>query len=489
MLLKFGKRSILFVSFFIFIYGCVKVGPDYKQPDYKVQDSWNNVDDPALVPTKSEIINWWEVFNDPLLSKYINQASESNLDLKIAIARVNEAKARLGVVTGGRYPVVGVGGEILNGEMSENVYGPGSGKNQTYYSGSFDAAWEIDLFGKISRSVESAAAEYQATEEDRNDVMISLYAEIANTYITIRTLQSKIKTVQNNIKVQQQAYDLAKARFDSGITSELDVSQAERLLANSYSQIPPLKIELNKAINTMALLLGKQPGALSEELLQDQPIPVPPETVATGVPADILRQRPDIRSAERRLAAQTARIGVAKADLYPSFSLVGSIGYQSFDAGDFFSPESFFFSIGPTVRWNFFQGGRVREQIKVEDARTEQLLLTYEKTILGALNEAENAFTSFIQQRVQYKYLIKSVEASRKSVKIATHLYGQGLTNFQNVLDAQRELINSENNMVDAQGKASANLVRLYKALGGGWDPDKKIEQPAGDKAVKESKK
>jgi NodT family efflux transporter outer membrane factor (OMF) lipoprotein len=222
----------------------------------------------------------------------------------------------------------------------------------------------------------------------------------------------------------------------------------------------------------MALLLGMQPGTLSNELKENKPIPVPPKKIATGVPADILRQRPDIRSAERKLAAQTARIGIAKADLYPSFSLLGSIGYQSFDTSDFFSPDSFFFQIGPSVRWNFFQGGRVRQQIKVEDARTEQLLLTYEKTILNALNEVENAFTSYIQQRIQYDYLKKSVKSSKKSLKIATNLYSQGLTDFQNVLDAQRELITSENNMIDAKGKSSINLVRLYKALGGGWNPE-----------------
>ncbi len=467
------KLIIILLLLLILFYGCAKVGPNYKTPDYQMENSWKNIDDPAIIPTKAEITEWWKVFKDPILSEYINQAAKSNLDLKIAVARVNESKARLGVVSGGKYPTVGINGNITNGQQSEHIYGTGSGVNKTFFNAGFDAGWEIDLFGKIARLVESATAEYQATEEDRNDVMISLFAEIANNYINIRTLQAKIKTVESNIEAQNKAYKLAKARYENGLTSELDVSQAERLLANSYSQIPPLKIELNKAINTMALLLGKQPGALSEELKQSKPIPVPPEKVAAGVPADILRQRPDIRAAERKLAAQTARIGIAKADLYPSFSLLGSIGFQSYDDSNLFTSKSFFFKIGPTVRWNFFQGNRVRAQIKVEDARTKQLLLTYEKTILNALNEVENAFTSFIQQRIQYKYLIKSVEASKKSLKLASNLYKQGLTNFQNVLDAQRELFASENNMVDAQGKACINLVRLYKALGGGWNPDK----------------
>lgn len=459
--------GFMFISVFI---GCAKVGPDYEKPDFEVNGKWQHPDDPALVPEKTEITEWWTVFDDKMLTQYINDAADANLDLRIAMARVNEAKARLGVVTGGYYPIVGTYGDIMNGQQGKNL--GGDGVNHTRFNAGFDASWEIDLFGKISRSVESAAADFQSTEEDRNDVMISLYAEIANTYINIRTLQAKLVAANNNIVSQVKTLKLTQSRFKYGLTSELDVSQAEMVLANSESQIPPLKIELNKNINTMALLLGKQPGALSDELSMIKSIPIPPEKVATGIPADILRQRPDIRSAERLLAAQTAKIGVAKADLYPTFSITGDIGLQSLDAGDFFSADSFFFSVGPSFRWNFFQGGRVREQIKVEDARTEQLILSYERTILNALNEVENAFTAFIQQRNQYDYLVRSVTAAKKSLRLATQLYKDGLTNFQSVLDSQRELFSAENSMVDAQGKAGTNLARLYKALGGGWDPE-----------------
>lgn len=467
---KVLKISIYFILFYFLFYGCVKVGPDYKKPEFKVNNEWQHPDDPALIPEESKIKEWWLLFNDQMLVSYIDQAAKSNLDLRIAMARVDEAKARLGVVGGEYYPTFGASGSVMNGQESKNV--GGDGQNHTRFDGSFDASWEIDLFGRISRSLESSTAEYYAIEEDRNDVMITLYAELANTYINIRTLQAKLVAANNNITSQIKTLKLTQSRFKYGLISELDVSQAKMVLANSESQIPPLKIELNQLINTMALLVGKQPGALYTELSPIFPIPTPPEKVATGIPADILRQRPDIRYAERKLAAQTAKIGIAKADLYPSFTISGALGYQALESGEFFSSDSFFFNIGPSFRWNFFQGWRIREQIKVEDARTEQLLLSYERVILNALNETENAFIAFIQQKIQYEYLIQAVDAAKRTLVLATSLYKDGLTDFQNVLDAQRELFAAENKMVDAQGKAGTNLVRLYKALGGGWDPE-----------------
>ena len=457
-----------------------EVGPDYVPPKPDVPKTWHQPPDPALVPTKADIQRWWTVFHDPMLTRLIDQASTSNLDLRVAVARVNEARARLGVVRGQQAPVVDVGGSAIQSRTSENLGAPG-GTTQTRYSVGLDASWEIDLFGRISRSLEAATAEFQATEEDRIDVMVTMYGEVARTYLLIRSLQARLAAANGNINSQKEVLALTQSRFKHGLATDLDVAQAERVLASSEAEVPPLRIELSRAINTMGVLLGKPPGTFYEELSKVKPTPIPPAQVAVGVPADLLRQRPDIRCAERQLAAQTARIGVATADLYPSLSLTGSLGLGSLNIGDLFNPASLLSSFGPALRWNLFDGGRVRSQIKVEDARTEQALLLYERTVLDALNEVENAMTAFVEQRIQFEAQQRAADASRRSLKLATKLYKDGLADFQNVLDSQRALFLYENQVAEAKGKAAINLVRLYKALGGGWDP-KKIESSGEQK-------
>jgi multidrug efflux system outer membrane protein len=465
---KIRKRCYLpgLLIFIALLLGCSSlpmVGPDYVPPQANVPQGWQQPPDPALVPGRAEIKNWWAVFNDPVLTRLIEQISEGNLDVRIAIARVNEARARLGIATGQQVPVVDAGGAVAGERVG--------GVNQTRYSVGLDASWEIDLFGKIGRSVEATAAEFQATEEDRIDVMITMYAEMARTYLLIRTLQTRLKAASGNIESQREILALTQSRLKHGLSTALDVAQAEQVLASSEAAVPPLRIELARSINTIALLLGKPPGTFYEELGAEKPVPVPPLQVSVGVPADLLRQRPDIRRAERQLAAQTARIGVATADLYPSFSLTGSLGVGSLNTGDLFDPASRSFSIIPSFRWNVFDAGRTRNQIKVEDARTEQALIVYERTVLDALNEVENAMTSFIEQRIQFEAQLRSVQAARRSLELSTRLYKEGLSGFQNVLDSQRAVFDYENQVAEAQGKASINLVRLYKALGGGWDP------------------
>lgn len=451
--------------------GCARVGPDYVRPAAKLPKTWKAAADPAVVPGKAEIRRWWAVFHDPVLTELVQAAAAGNLDLKTAVARVKEARARVGVVTGGVYPQVAAEADLAAQRGSKNAVA-GIGATANRYALGVNSSWEIDLFGRISRSVQAASADYQASREDRTDVLVSLYAEVARDYLAVRTLQARLAATEGNIASQKQVLELTRARYRYGLASDLDVAQAEDVLAGSEAQVPPLRLSLTQTINTIGVLLGELPGALQDQLRKVRPIPLPPPPIAVGVPADLLRQRPDIRRAERQLAAQTARIGVATADLYPSFTLLGTIGLEATNPGDLFSSASHFYTIGPTIRWNLFAGGSIRSRIKVEDALTEQALLHYEQTVLRALEEAENALTAYLEECNRMAALQRSVAAARRTRRLAIHLYKAGLKDFQNVLDAERNVFIVENQLAESRGRIATNLVGLYKALGGGWDPD-----------------
>ncbi len=454
----------------LFQSGCL-VGPDYTAPEVKVPEKWRLPESALLVPAESDIRSWWKVFQDPMLTSLINEAAASNLDLKVAVARVKEARARLGVARGELLPAVDATGSATRNLGSQNDVTPG-GATYDRYSGNLDASWEIDLFGRIRRSVEAAEADFQATQEERVGVMVTLYAEMATNYLQVRTIQARLATSVKNIKSQKEVLELTRVRFKNGLATGLDVSQAEQVLASSEAELPPLYNNLNQSINAVALLLAKPPGAVQDRLANPQPIPMLPAQVAVGVPLDIMRQRPDIRTAERQLAAATARIGQATADLYPSFSLTGSLGLAASDTSNFFSSGSRFYSFGPSFNWNLFAGGRIRAQIKVQDALTEQALLTYEQTVLTALQEVDNAATGFFQQTRRVNALYQSVKAARRTLKLSLSLYKEGLKDFQSVLDAQRSLFEADNQLAQAKGELTTNLVQLYKALGGGWRPE-----------------
>jgi NodT family efflux transporter outer membrane factor (OMF) lipoprotein len=312
----------------------------------------------------------------------------------------------------------------------------------------------------------------------------------------VRTFQERLLAAGKNIVAQREILEITRGRFAAGLGSRLDVAQAERILADSESQVPPLRIELARAINTIGVLLGQFPRDLHGELIGDKPVPVPPEQISIGVPANLLRQRPDIRGAERRLAAQTARVGVATADLYPQFSLGGALGLGNLGAGNLFSTAGSAF-LGPSMRWNVFDSGRVRNQIKVEDFRVEQAVLNYESTVLRALEEVESAMTAFLEARVRAESVGRAADLAREELELGMNLYTEGLTGFQSVLDAERSLFALDSAVADARGEASTNLVRLYKALGGGWnpdtaappDPEADVEQPAAPRTLEDSPK
>ncbi|MFP4035212.1 MAG: efflux transporter outer membrane subunit, partial [Desulfovermiculus sp.] len=422
-------------------------------------------------PDQAIVRQWWLVFEDPVLTTLIEQAAEQNLDLQIAVARLDEARARLRMTAGDYLPTLDAQGSVTRQESRPSALDPG-GTTDTYYAAGMEAGWELDLFGRIRRKVQASTADYQASREERTDVMISMYSQLASTYVDIRTLQTRLRTAQANIQSQEEILSLTKSRYKHGLATGLDVAQAEMVLANTRAAVPPLRIELQQSMNAMDVLLGSQPGTARQFLDGQGSIPLPPESVGSGVPADILRQRPDIRKAERELAAQTARIGMAEALLYPRLSLNGSFNYTAADLDDIFTSAARTFLFGPTLSWNVFNAGKTRARIEMEEARAEQALLAYRLTVLQALSEVESAMTGYREQKKRLDSLHNAVLASRKSLHMAEKLYKDGLADFQNVLDAQRSLYSAEDQMDTAKGNAALFMVTLYKALGGGWNSE-----------------
>lgn len=490
-----GRSAMLLLVMALFT-GCAAVGPDYQPPEMALPGDWHTSSDPALLPRTDLVQQWWTLFNDPLLDRLIAVATENNRDLMAAIARVEEARANLGVTRGEHFPQVDADGSAIRTHTSDNGLSPNV--DETLYAAGATAGWELDLFGRIRRSVEAATADYQVSAEDRTDVLISIYANVALTYLDIRTYQARLVAAQANIDSQRSVLALTRSRFRHGLATDLDVAQAERILAGTEAEVPPLKIGFSQALNSLAVLMGQAPGTLQNDVIAFGEIPLPPAKVTVGLPVNLLRQRPDVRRAERQLAAQTARIGVVKSELYPRFTLSGSLGFEAIDAGDLFDAASKVYSLGPSLRWNIFSGGQIRQRVKAQDARTRQSLFGYEQSVLNALKEVENALVAYIEDRTRLDALNRSVVAARRSVKLATDLYKQGLADFQRVLDAQRDQFDFENQYAAARGNSAANFVRLYAALGGGWDPQNpnelaaavtSIQQPAGERSITLGKK
>lgn len=468
----------------VLLCGCL-VGPDYKQPETKVPEHFSSV--PA---TQSiDVARWWTSFNDPVLDALIDRAVVSNLNLKLAAARVREARAQRGVVGADLWPDINVGASYNRSRSSENAFdfkrGNGSsagspefrnfalpGEEHDLYQAGFDANWEIDVFGHVRRSIEATNADIEAVEEGRRDALITLLAEVARNYVELRGFQRRLEIARDNLTVQQDTLDLTRARFQGQLISELDVSRAEAQVATTAAQIPSLEAQRNAAAHRLGVLLGEPPGALLDELLAPATFSIPsgPAQVPAGLPSDLLRRRPDVRRAERELAAATARIGVATAELFPRFSLTGSLGLQSEEFRDLADSGSRYFSIGPSVSWPIFDAGRIRSNIQVQNARQEQAMAQYEQSVLSAMEDVENALVNYSKEQERRQSLARAVEANRKAVDMSRMLYDRGLTNFLDVLDAQRALFISEDALVQSNRTISTNLIALYKALGGGWE-------------------
>jgi NodT family efflux transporter outer membrane factor (OMF) lipoprotein len=454
------------------------VGPDYVKPSPGVPADWaekgTDVDPAASRVTSraAAVTEWWKTFKDPQLTSLVERAAQSNLDLKLAEARVREARGLRGVSAGALLPQVGAGAAYSRNRGSENVPLPGAGRQSNFYQAGFDAAWEIDVFGGLRRGIEAADADVDASVEARRDVLVTLLAEVARNYIEVRGLQAEVGIARQNLDAQKKTLELTQARFQAGRATELDVVRAQAQASTTSSQIPLLESRRIQATHRLGVLLGREPGALREELVATAAIPPPPPEVPVGLPSELLRRRPDLRRAERELAAATARIGVATADLYPKFSLTGVFALESVTASDFVKWGSRAWSVGPTIQWSIFQGGRIRARIEVENARQEQAAILYERSILLALQEVEDALIAYAKEQAHRVELSDSVAANLKAVELANQRYGQGFVDFLSVLDAQRSLYATQDALVQSERRISEVLVALYKALGGGWEAE-----------------
>jgi len=456
------------------------VGPDYSPPQISTPAQWSPMSDNPDAPVMDAdgLESWWTIFGDPVLDRLIEEARENNYDLRIALARIEEARAYIGVVSGAGAPQVGAGASASRVRISEDLLTLPSGQEANSLELGLNASWELDVFGKIRRAVEAAQGEYQATVEDKNNVLISVLAEVARNYIILRSSQARLEASEHNIASQKEILQLTRTRFKHGLASDLDVAQAEQVLASSEATVPGIRIRMKNAQHALAVLLGREPASLGEVLSKIRPIPVIPEQVGVGFPADIIRRRPDIRYAERLLAARTARIGVATAELYPSFNLFGALGLAAGNGGALFHSGSHTYTLGGGVLWKLFSGGSIRSQILVEDARTQQALLSYEKTVLKALQEVEDALVAVAENRKQQQSLRQNASSAARSLRLALELYKDGLKDFQSTLDAERALFDAVNRAADADGSTALALVGLYRSLGGGWKPEEPTESP-----------
>lgn len=476
---KYANRLVRFtaITAILIFGGCAAVGPDYTPPETKVSETWHTAMAGGLdatTPNPEELSQWWQVLDDPVLSELIHQAVVGNLDLIEARGRVREARANRGVASAGLFPTLDASGRITQSKGSDET---GVGTKRTLYSTGFDAGWEVDIFGGLRRTVEAAEADLQAENASLRDVMITLTAEVAINYVEMRTYQTRLKVVATNLETQEETHQLTQWRYRAGLSDALAVEQARYNMESTRSQIPTLRADLTASRNRLAVLLGKQPGAISLNLGTPAPIPVTPLKVAVGIPADCIRRRPDIRQAEQEVAAQTARIGVAEAELYPKFSLLGSIGLEALSIGGFASSDGLTYGIGPTFSWRLFDGGAIRQNMEAQTALQDQALVRYELAILSALEEVENALKAYAEEQNRRAALAQAGDAARKAVILAQNKYEAGMIDFNEVLEAQRSQLSFEDELARSEGQVTANLITLYKALGGGWEALNSEEQ------------
>ncbi len=473
--------------------GCT-VGPDYTPPEVSVSSTYErhppgtaNVGNTStLDPNVSQMTQWWTTLQDPILNDLVGRAVNSNIDLKIAESRLREARARLAIVSGTRFPQIDFTSEYSREQISHTAYptGPLAGDESgiplrwNLYDLAFDASWELDVFGGIKRNIEAAQADMGAMIEDRRDVLVSVAAEVARNYVELRGLQHEYQIAQQNLTVRQQTLELIIEQKNKGTATQLDIDRAAAQVSATKAVLPSLQQRQWQAMHRLAVLLGTGPEALIDELSPAAPIPVPPLHIGIGLPSDLLRRRPDIRRAERLLAASTARIGGAVADIFPRFSLTGSVGLQSSNTNNLFEGGSGTYLFGPSLNLPIFNAGKLRAIVNVRTAQQEQSLMQYQQTVLTALREVEDAIVAFRLEQQRRQFLQETVASNLEAEELAEHLYRKGLTDYLTVLDAQRSLYRSQEMLAVCDSQVTLNLIVLYKALGGGWE-----SQPSSDKA------
>ncbi len=472
------------VMLLVFLSGCTMVGPDFVPPKADVSKEWVEAKEERVKTGPPDYKNWWQVFDDPALDNLIQTAYEQNLPLRIAGVRVFEARALLGITIGEFYPQVQHGfGSVTYNRVSENAY-PGSQAGSTAGNTDFSswqaeigvgASWELDFWGKFRRAIQSADANFLSSIAVYDDALVTLTADVARSYVMIRTFEERLKIARENLLTQKESLRIAQARFEAGATSERDVQQALTQLKSTEAQIPSLETSIRRTQYALSILLGMPPGKLNDLLAGSGGIPKAPLEVAVGIPAELLRRRPDIRNAELQAAAQSALIGYAKADLYPSFSLTGVFGFLSSNAGksnlsDLFSWSSRVATFGPSFQWNILNYGRITNNVRVQDARLQKLLLNYQETVLRAQKEVEDGLIEFLKAQERVSLLSKSVGAAQRSAELALTQYREGATDYTTVLTAQQSLLNEQDRLAGSQGDVPQGLISVYRALGGGWE-------------------
>jgi NodT family efflux transporter outer membrane factor (OMF) lipoprotein len=489
-------RLVSAIALAVSVVGCTKLGPDYVRPQTKVQQEWvNNQDSKLRTEQPADDGRWWKVFNDPVLDRLIELAYQENLTLETAGLRILESRAQLGIAVGGLYPQLQqatANATATSGSRNDANTGAADLHFSNYNLG-LTAGWELDFWGRYARGIESADAGLLASVASYDDILTSLTATVASTYLTLRSLEERIAIARANIKLQKRGLELARVRYRNGLTTELDVNQAETLLSSTQASETSLTLALHQAVNALSTLLGKMPAEtyphvppIEEFSLDDIAVegagflPKPPIEVAVGIPADLLRRRPDVRLAEMQAWAQSARIGLTQADLYPSITLFGTIGFSTGERtnttrfgrsnfGDLLDSDSVFFSGGPGITWNVFNYGRIKNNVRVQDARLQQALTSYQNAVLKAGQEVEDAMSGFLLSQQSEVFLSKGAAASKRSVDIAFIQYEDGATDFNRVLDTMRSLLTQENQLTVARTNTANYLVNMYRSLGGGW--------------------
>ncbi|MGN6504553.1 MAG: efflux transporter outer membrane subunit [Tepidisphaeraceae bacterium] len=468
--------------------GCT-VGPDYRAPSTQVESNYG-IAEPAATQASAGSVTlvsespmvqagWWETLHDPVLNGLMSRVADANLDVKVASLRVRESRAELAYAGGGELPQLNADAGYAHDRLSKtaapyNAFNvPGFPWEYNQYQAGFDASWELDVFGGVRRGVEAARADLAANAADRQSVLLSAMAELARNYVDLRGYQRRYAIAEGNLKSQQETLEVTQDRRKQGVVTDLDVMQAASQVAKTRAELPTLRRQQAEAMHRIAVLLGEQPRALEQTLARPTPVPVPPPEIAIGVPAELLRRRPDIRRAERALAAATARIGQATAELYPRFSLTGNFMMISADTKDLFDWSSRNMGIGPTITWPIFDAGRLRRLVDIRSAQQEEALAQYDRTVLAALEEVHNAIAACASEQERHRALVDAVTADKSAADVAQAQYRQGIVDFLNVLDAQRSLYQSEDALADSDRAVTTAMVALYKALAGGWTPVK----------------
>jgi NodT family efflux transporter outer membrane factor (OMF) lipoprotein len=458
--------------------GCATVGPDFETPEVDLAERWTETGADGLVEAMPQTpAAWWEVFSDPVLNALVDETSRQNLDLEIAGLRILEARARLGIAVGSQYPQSqDIYGRAIRTGLSENSPNLPPIADTRFWNADlgFDAVWELDFWGRYRRGVEAAQADLAASLAGYDAALVTLTAETARAYLTIRTLQERIAVTQESVTLQRRSQDIARVLYKNGLVTELDFQQATTLLESTSAQVPILEAGLAEALNALSVLLGQAPGGLGARL-GDGAVPAAPAEVAVGVPADLLRRRPDVRLAELQAAAQSARVGLAQAEKYPRLGLTGTVGLRASDVGessvgDLFSSDSVEFLAGPFFTWPILNYGRIDNAVRVQDARLQQALTGYRQTVLRAAEEVETTVSGYLRAREAAEHYRRSVEAAQRSVDLALLQYREGIADYQRVLDTQRQLNFDQQRYVQSRGDIAIGLVLVYKALGGGWE-------------------